>query len=831
MWQDLRFAFRQLHKSPVFALVAVLTLALGIGANTAIFTLLDQALLRTLPISHPEQLVRLRYEGLHDGNINYYGGDEFDYFSAPAYREFRDKNAVLSGVIANGETQVGIRWNNLPELASAELVSGNYFDVLGVQPAAGRLLLPSDDVTGASNPVVALSFDYWKERFNSDPGIVGRALLVNGHSFTVVGVAPPNFKSAISGYAPRVFFPLGTAALVNVGPDDPNDFRSAWLTVEARLAPGMTRQRAEAGLQPLWHGIRQEQLAQTDHSEELTRRGFLQKTKLLVVDNSRGFSPLRDQVEVPLLILMGMVGLVLLMACVNVSSLLLVRASGRIREMSVRYSLGASKWRVIRQLLVEGLVLGILGSALGLTLAPLLSSVLIHNVVIDPSAGLPFAARPDLRVLLFNFALAFVVSLLFSLAPAVRFLYPDLVNSLNQQTATASGSNLRFRRISVGLQISLSLVLLIGAGLFVQTLRNLRNVDPGFATEHLLSFGIDPQLAGYKDAQVPELHRRIMQALTGLPGVRSVSGNTDPELMGLQSMTGVTLPGSTSPDAIIVEGPWITPSYFRTTGISLLAGRDFDDQDLPNKPKVVIVNDLFARKHFGSAQNAVGKVLHHGNLKSQANLQIVGVVADTRHADLRTEARETMYRAESQSPYQGFLEFYVRTWQPPDAAKADVDAAMQQVDSKLVVDGLRTMDEQIAMSVSNEHLIAMLAVCFGLLATLMAAIGLYGVLAYSTAQRTQEIGIRMALGAGRRAVVRLVLSDVLWLAGISIAVTIPVSMLLSRMLHSQLYNVSPTDPLVIGSAIVLVILVVAGAAMLPARRAASIEPMKALRTE
>ncbi|HSY10953.1 MAG TPA: FtsX-like permease family protein, partial [Verrucomicrobiae bacterium] len=239
----------------------------------------------------------------------------------------------------------------------------------------------------------------------------------------------------------------------------------------------------------------------------------------------------------------------------------------------------------------------------------------------------------------------------------------------------------------------------------------------------------------------------------------------------------------------------------------------------------------FARKHFGSAQNAVGKVLHHGNLKSQANLQIVGVVADTRHADLRTEARETMYRAESQSPYQGFLEFYVRTWQPPDAAKADVNAAMQQVDSKLVVDGLRTMDEQIAMSVSNEHLIAMLAVCFGLLATLMAAIGLYGVLAYSTAQRTQEIGIRMALGAGRRAVVRLVLSDVLWLAGISIAVTIPVSMLLSRMLHSQLYNVSPTDPLVIGSAIVLVILVVAGAAMLPARRAASIEPMKALRTE
>ncbi len=831
MWQDFRFALRQLRKSPVFALVAVLTLALGIGANTSIFTLLDQALLRTLPVSHPEQLVRLRYEGLHNGNINYYGGDEYDYFSFPAYRELRDKNQVFSGLIANSESQVGIRWNNQPELAAGELVSGNYFDVLGVRPALGRLLLPSDDQDGAGNRVLVLSFDYWKTRFNADPGIVGQALLVNGQSFTVVGVTPPGFKSAITGYAPKVFFPLGAASLVNPATYDLNDFRSAWLTVEARLAPGVTSARAETGLQALWHGIRQEQLAQTDESEELIRRGFLQKTKLLVVDNSRGFSPLRDQVKVPLMILMGMVGLVLLMACVNVSSLLLVRAAGRVREMSLRYSLGASKWRVVRQLLVEGLVLGILGSTLGLVLAPLLSSVLVHNVINDPSAGLPFAARPDLRVLLFNFALAVGASLLFSLAPAVRFLYPDLVNSLKQKSATASASNLRFRRISVALQIGLSLVLLIGAGLFVQTLRNLRNADPGFVTEHLLSFGIDPQLAGYKDAQVPELHRRILQALTALPGVRSVSGNTDPELMGQQSITGVTLPGNTSTDAILVEAPWITPGYFTTTGIPLLAGRDFDDQDLPNKPKVVIVNDLFARRHFGSAQNAIGKVLHHGNLKGHPDLQIVGVVGDTRHADLRTEAMETLYRAQSQSPYQGFLEFYVRTWQSPGAAKADIRSAMQQVDSKLVVDSLRTMDEQIAMSVSNEHLIAMLAVCFGLLATLMAAIGLYGVLAYSTAQRTQEIGIRMALGAGRRAVVRLVLSDVLWLAGISIVVTVPVSMLLSRMLHSQLYHVSPTDPLVMGSAIVLVILVVAGAAMLPARRAASIEPMKALRME
>jgi predicted permease len=655
--------------------------------------------------------------------------------------------------------------------------------------------------------------------------------LINGQPFTIIGVIDPGFKSAISGYAPKVFFPLSTTKLVNPGMSDPNDVRSAWLTIEARLKPGETRAGAEAGVNPLWQAIRREQLVQVRESEELVRRGFLQNTKLLLLDNSRGFSPMRDDIRVPLFILMGMVGLVLLMACVNVSSLLLVRAAGRVREMSVRYSLGASRWQVIRQLLVEGLALGLLGSLVGLAVAGTLSSFLIRKVIVDTSGDLPFSSHPDLRVLLFNFGLALLVSLLFSMAPAFRFLYPDLVSSLKQQTATASGSNLRFRRLSVGLQICLSLILLIGAGLFVQTLRNLRNVDLGFVSEHLVSFGIDPQLAGYSADQVAGLHRRILRTLTALPGVRSAAGNSDPELMGMQSMTGVTIAGSGSTDPILVEGPWITPGYFATTGIPLLAGRDFNDSDLPDKPDVVLVNASFARHHFGTPQNAVGKFLLHNNKTGSSNFQIVGVVADSKHVDMRSEVKETLYRAAFQLPTPGFLQFYVRTWQSPDAAKTDIRAAMQQLDSKLVVDGLRTMDEQIAENTSNDGLVATLAVVFGLLATLMAAIGLYGVLAYSTAQRTQEIGIRMALGAQRQAVVRLVLSDVLWLAGISIVVTVPISMLLSRTLRSQLYNVSPADPVVIGGAVLVIALVVAGAAMLPARRAASIEPMKALRTE
>jgi len=830
MLQDLRYALRQFRKAPVFTAVAVITLALGIGANTAIFTLLDRALLRTLPVNHPEELVRLRFSGLHEGNINFYGGDEYDYFSYPMYRELRDQNTVLSGVLANFESQAGIEWNNQPELASAELVSGNYFDVLGVRPALGRLLIPADDLPPSGTNVVALSFEYWKTRFNSDPSVVNKTLLVNGQPFTIVGVTPPGFRSVISGYSPRVFFPLLTTPVVNPNMSDFNDIRSAMLTVVARMKPGVTRNAAEAGLNPLWQSLRREQLSKTDNAEQLIHRGFLRDSKLLLLDNSRGFSPLRDQIQSPLLIVMGMVGLVLLMACVNVSSLLLVRAAGRVREMAVRYSLGAGRWQIARQLLTEGLVLGLLGSILGVLLAPAVSALLARRLVGSSVVDLPFSIQPDYRILLFNFGLALIVGVLFSLAPALRFLHPDLVGSLKQQTGTAAGAPLRFRRVLVAMQIGLSLLLLIGAGLFVQTLRHLRQANLGFSSDHLIGFGIDPQLAGYKNDQVPALQKRILQTLAALPGSRSVAGTTDPELMGMESRTGVIVPGS-SDDRISLEAPWVTPGYFSTMGIPMLAGRDFTEQDKAGKPQVVLVSSNFARHYFGSPQNAVGKLLQHHIRNGKSPMQIIGVVGDSRHVDMRTEPKETLYRAALQLPEPGFLQYYVRTWQSPEPTEANIHAAMQQLDSKLVVDGLRTMDEQVDEIMSNERLIALLAVSFGVLATLMAAIGLYGVLAYATAQRTHEIGIRMALGARRQAVIRLVFSDVLWLAGISIVFTLPIAILLSRLLRSQLYNVSPSDPAVIASGVFMVAFVVALAALLPARRAASVEPMQALRTE
>ena len=834
MLQDLRYALRQLRKSPAFTAIAVLTLALGIGANTAIFTLLDQALLRTLPVNHPEQLVRLRYTGSNTGRISAFGGDSHDYFSYPMYRDLRDKNAVFSGVLANDQTQVGVQWQNQTDLASAEIVSGNYFDVLGVRPAFGRLFVPADDAAKNGNPVVVLGFNYWKSHFGSDPRVVGQALYINGHPFTILGVTDPNFHSAIAGYTPKIFAPIATKSIVMPGLDDLEDRRSSWANIVGRLKPGISRERAEAAMTPLWRSIRAGELSAIKDKSSLFAKHFVEESSLQLLDESRGFSPLREQIQTPLLIVMGMVGLVVLMACVNVSSLLLVRAAARVKEMSIRYAMGASRTQIVRQLLMEGLLLGLLGGAFGLLFAPLVSAFLARRIVGDSATELPFSSHPDLRILFFNFGLAFLVSILFSLAPALRFLKPDLVSSLKQQTTTGSGGHLRFRRISVGVQVGLSLLLLVGAGLFVQTLRNLKSLNVGFATDHLLTFGVDPTLAGYDTKQAMPVQKHLLGVLAAQPGVRSVAGTDDSVLAENSNTSNISFAGRTVRDDQSIEVEWaaITPSYFATMNIPVLAGRTFTDQDTTGKTKVAIINANLAHKYFGDPKNAIGQLMARGSGSDpKFDTEIVGVVGDAKQRDMRSALGPAVYRPYFQGDQFGFMQYYVRTWQAPEAAEMTIRRGVQSVDSKLVIDTMRTMDEQIADNISSDRLVALLAVSFGVLATLLAAIGLYGVLAYVTAQRTREIGIRMALGAQRIAVVRLVLSDVLLLAGIAIVVTLPMAVLLSRLIRSQLYNVSPADPLVLAMGTLLVAAVAIMAALLPARRAATVEPMKALRTE
>jgi putative ABC transport system permease protein len=830
--QDLHCAVRQLRKSPAFTAVAVITLALGIGANTAIFVLLDQVLLRSLPVKDPDQLVLLRFTGADRGHISSRTDDAL-YFSYPMYRDLRDRNSVFSGLIATDAVQAGVQWHNEPELVQAELVSGNYFDVLGVLPATGRLFVAADDVVPEANPVVVLSFAYWQRRFGADRGVVGQTISINGRPFTVVGVAQKGFHSAVMGDTPGVFVPMMMKAEVMPGVNDLEDRRSRWLNIVGRLNPGLSAAQAEAGINPLWYAIRADELKLMGNSSERFRDAFLTKSHLSVLDGVKGMSPMRSGIGTPLTIVMGMVLLVVLMACANVGSLLLVRAAGRIREMSIRYALGARRSRIARQLLGEGLLLAGIGGLLGILLASQASTFLVHMLWPSMNGEPPLSSHLDGRILLFNFLLATLTSLLFSLAPAIQFWRPDVSHALKQQLATASGT-LRFRRASVGIQIGLSLLLLVGAGLFVRTLRNLKTLDVGFVTDHLVTFTLDPTLAGYEPSQRAALDARVLQTLDAVPGVRSVAATTDPELADDNTGHNITVAGykEKEDEDMHVEVARVSSGYFSAMGMTLLAGREINDQDREGAPNVAVVNESFARHFFGSAPLALGHYFGNGGGNSvKTDIEIVGVVKDAKHTGVRAGILLTTFRPYLQEQGDRRMAFYVRTTQAPEAAEASIRSAMQVLDSKLVLDEFRTMQEQIDDDLNTERVVATLASSFALLAVFMAAVGLYGVLAYSTAQRTREIGVRIALGADRASVMRMVLTEVLWLAGISTAIALPASLLLTRSVRSQLFGISSSDPLTLGLMTLLVIMVALFSAMIPARRAAKVDPMVALRYE
>jgi putative ABC transport system permease protein len=830
--QDVRYALRQLLKAPGFTLTAVATLALGIGANTAIFTVFNQVLLRTLPVEKPGELMRLSFIGSDMGHVSAFGGTDLDFFSYPMYRDLRDRNTVFSGLIADDETQVGAVWKSQPELLSAEIVSGNYFDVLGVKPAAGRLLFSSDDVVKEGSPVVVLSYDYWKTRFDSSRDVVNQTLLINGHPFTIVGVAAQGFSSAINGYTPKVFVPLTMKLQVIAGRDDLDDHRSRWLNVVGRLKPSMNATTATAAMTTLWRSLRADELSAKPMGSAQFRERFVAKSSMVLTDDAKGFSPLRDSLRIPLMILMGMVLLLAAMTCVNLASLLLVRAAGRGREFAVRYAMGAGRARILRQLLIEGLLLGAMGGGLGLVLAPMAATVLVRGISGD--GDLPFSVRPEGAVLWFNLLLSVGISLLFSMAPALQMMKPDLNEALRQQSASTLGAAQRFRRTAIAVQIGLSVLLLSGAGLFVRTLHNLRAQDMGMSTGHLVEFGVSPTMAGYAQKDAPGLQDRVRSVLAALPGVRTVGATNDPVLTGNDNQSNITIEGyAAKPDEDVdVETPWVTPNYFAALGIPVIVGRDLTEADTASSQKVALVNKSFAVKFFGSPQKALGHSIGSGGGSDvKLDTQIVGVVGDAKQHGVREGVVKTLYRPFVQDPRANDLMFYVRTEQAPSLVENAIRAALHGIDPKLVVDSMRTMEEQIDENVSNERMMALLAMSFALVALLTTAVGLYGVLAYATAQRTKEIGIRMALGAQRSAVVRLVLMDMAKVAAIGIVVALPVAVLLARWLRSELFEVQPFDPLTMIGCVVVTVAMVLLAAALPARRAASVEPTRALRAE
>ena len=832
--RDVRYGVRGLLRNPGFAAVAVLTLALAIGLNTTIFSLLDQALMRALPVADPDQLVVLSFAGSSQGHTHSYGGNDAGHhheFSYPMYKDLRDKNTVFSGLIAAAPAEVGVTWNNHAESVNAEMVSGNYFQVLGVQPAVGRLFVATDETAPGANPVAALSFDYWKTHLAEAP-VEGRTLLVNGTPFTITGVTAPGFHSMVWGETPAVFVPITEQRVVAPDWDYLNDHQSYWLDLVGRLRTGLTPAQAAASFNGLWLSLRTAEFTTLHDQSAKTRTEFISAAHINLDAGAKGFSPLRGNVQMPLTIMMAMVLLVIGMAVVNVASLVLVRAAGRAQEFAVRYALGATSGQVLRQLLTEGLLLGGCGAAIGLLLAPQALHLLIHWMAGASPDQLPFTPAMDWRVLVFTLSVTVLASLLFSLAPLAQFQNPRLAEAMNERCGSGGGRSLKFRRSCVALQIGLSLLLLVGAGLFVKTIENLRDVDPGYATDHLLAFGLDPEMAGYPATGVAPVEQRAIDTLTALPGVRAVGATNDGDLADNEIEGDVLASGYTpKPDEDFdVELPWVSNGYLQTLGIPLAAGRYFNAGDTATSQKVAVVNEKLAQHFYGTPQAALGHVVSRPH-RSGTEATIVGVVRDVKHASVRDPAIATEYTLFAQAAKLAGLTFYVRTWQAPDAAANSIRAAIANIDSKLIVRNLLTLKDQIDENLLAERTIAMLATVFGALAAVMAGIGLYGILAYSTAQRTREIGIRMALGAHRGTVVRLIVRETMVLTGGAVLVTIPLAILATQAVRSQLFGVSIADPGVYGVGIVVICFVAALAGFVPARRAATVDPARALRTD
>ena len=832
----MRQAIRVLGKSPSFTLVAILSLALGIGANTAIFTLLDQVLLRSLPVRAPEQLVLLRFTGAEEGSSRC-RDDHNLYFSYPMYRDLRDRNTVFSGMLATfaatGNYAIALNSHGETERASAELVSGNYFEMLGVRPALGRLFQQSDDLAPEANPVAVLSYGYWQRHFGGDSSILNQTIRLNDHPFTVIGVAPPAFRSVVIGDAPDLFTPMMMKAQITPGWNELDDRRSKWLNVVARLKPGVTRKQAEAAINPLWYSLRQMELDQMHHPPQRFRTEFMQ-THLSLLDGASGLSPIRNQFSVALEALMAMVGLVLLIACANVANLLLARGASRQREIAIRFALGASRVQVMRQLMLETVVLAAAGGLLGIALSSAIAQVLLGALPADTRLEFAFSGRPDLRTLAFSLAVTALTGIVFGLAPTFQAVRSGIAGALKEQAGSVAGGGgqARFRKLLVAAQTGLSLLLMVGAGLFARSLFNLKTQDLGFRTDHLLAFEINPKLNGYTSAQIFSLYDRLRSQLASEPGVRAVTCSWKGLIADSNNGRNITVAGYREKEGEDMSPNFdeVCPGFLSSAGVPLIAGREFTPSDAQGAPKVAIVNEKFAHYFFGN-DSAVGHWFGLGAGNIKIDIQIVGVAKDGKYSSLRQETPRFVYLPYLQTKDPDEMTFYVRTQQDPALVSGVVRRDVARLDPNLPVNNLSTMDQVIDDNIWLDRVVAALSMGFGLLATGLAAIGLYGVLAFTVARRTREIGIRLALGATNARILRLVLTEVGLLTGVAIAVAIPVSIALAQYLKSQLFGLSSTDPLTLAAAALFLILVGAVAGCLPARRATRVDPVTALRYE
>ena len=830
--QDLRYGIRTLIKNPGFTVIAVLTLALGLGANTAIFSLTDQILLRLLPVEKPEELVVLRSPGPKRGHI-WSDGDGAASFSYPLYKEVRDNNNVFTGLLARFATSLSVAGEGQTERANGELVSGNYFDVLGVRPVVGRVFTDEDDRVAGAGQVIVLSHGYWTRHFGADSGILNKTLIVNGVGMTVIGVARAGFTGVQVGQTPDIFIPISMKAQMTPNWDGLNDHRDYWLAMIGRLNPGLSPSQAEQAFAPVYRQILEKELPHAGGLSPETQQRFLEKP-MNMDPGSRGRAILQREVKEPLLVLMGMVGLVLLIACANVANLLMARGAARQREIAIRMAVGAGRLRLVRQFIVESLTLSLIGGAVGLLVASWTTGLLV-GALPESMGAVGISAALDMRLLAFTMALSIITGLLFGVMPAIKATRLNLESTLREQGSSVSSglSQVRFRKGLVVSQVVLTTVLLVGAGLFARSLNNLRHLDLGLRPDNLFTFSIAPELNGYTPERTIALFDQLHQNLSALPGVESVSESTMTAFTDSQSSSNVTVDGyqPSEGEEMNVGRNWIGQEYFSTMSIPLVAGREFGPADAAKSPKVAIINETMARRFFEN-RNPIGSKFAFGSGdKVRPDIEIVGVVKDSKHSSVREKGGPFIAQPYPQDETIGEISFYVKTKQDVGTMTAAMRREVQRLDGNLPVYGVKTLERQIDESLFNDRFLTTLSMCFALLAALLASLGLYGVMAYTVTRRTREIGIRMALGATRGIVSWLILREVVVLALIGLAVGLPAAYVLGRFTESLLFGVRTSDPLVfVGAGLLLVTATLLGG-YLPARKAASIDPLVALRCE
>ena len=823
-WQDVKFGARMLGKNPGFTSVAVLTIGLAIGANTVIFSLIDAVLLKSLPVKQPEQLVTV---GVVTPSQP---GPAYSSFSYPVFREMRERNTVFSGMFARSVRQTSLSGSGQTERVQTELVSGNFYSVLGVNPHLGRLFTEADDQTPGAHPFAVLSYNFWQRRFGADPGIVGKTIHLNGYPFTVIGVSEKGFYSVEVGHAPDVRIPLMMADQLRQTPATPIFGRrdSEWLAVTARLKPGINIGEAQAAIDHSFQ-IAREPDVRSVIGESSDNRNF-RSLRIQLDSASTGSSSFSRQFSEPLLVLMGLVGALLLIACLNVANLLLIRATARQKEIAVRLALGAKRSRLVRQLLTEGLLLSALGGLAG-TLFTRWGTNTLVGFLPEGRTGAVSQIQPDLRMMAFSLGVIVVSGLAFSLAPALMATRPNLVPALKNERMDLSGKVRRWEvsRFLVSLQVSLSLVLLISAGLFIRSLQNLRAVDTGYHSDQIVTMVLDPAQIGYKAAQLRIFYSELSQRLATLAGVKAITYTRNVPISGSFSRYGIQVPDyqPRPGEEMAVFFNQIDTRFFATFGTAVLAGREFAQTDTPESPKVAIVNNTLARYFFGK-DNPIGKRI---SIEDYKDLEIVGVVADTKYRDLKEPPPRTAYIPYSQYTNTDQRVLCVRATGDVSAVVAAIRQVVRSLDSNLPVFGIKTFAQHINDSISRERLVALLSSLFGLFALLLAALGLYGVVAYSVTRRTREIGIRLALGAQRASVLRLVLRDTLLLTIIGICIGLSATFFGTRLIKHLLFELLPNDPFIVTIAALLMISIAIIAGYLPGRRAARVNPVVALRYE